>query len=418
MQDTPPPLTPGTMVAGRYALGERLGEGAIGTVYQARDHRLEFREVALKLLKPDTPEDQIARFRREALLVSGLSSPFIVGVSDFDRLPTGEPYLVMECLKGENLADRLTREPRLPIARALHITDGILAGLEAAHAAGVVHRDLKPANLFLTTGPGVLDHPKILDFGFARVFSRDLIALDVTKDQPLVVGTVSYMAPEQLRAQHVDHRADLYSVGALLFRMIAGRLPYDVDELAKNPMKAAIFRLNAMEQPLRRLQDLLPEQQNLDALDALLAKVLDQDPAGRPATAGLFRQALAAAWAHWQLPAQDSAPGVADDLWQRPVNGMDNLRLLDTIDQAPALVLTPSTQGSPTQAMQTIQADEALSPGAPAAEPPAELPAGPTAITEAPAEPSPQRDRIWLGALMGALLTAALGALAWWVAAR
>ncbi|MFN3196935.1 MAG: serine/threonine-protein kinase [Bradymonadia bacterium] len=414
-----PGSTPsGTLIAERYEIAERLGEGAIGTVYRARDHRLEFREVAIKLLKPDTPEDQIARFRREALLVSGLSSPFIVGVSDFDRLENKQPYLVMECLKGENLGDRLTREPQLPIPRALHITDGILAGLEAAHAAGVVHRDLKPANLFLTTGPGVSDHPKILDFGFARVFSRPLDALDVTKDEPLVVGTVSYMAPEQLKARHVDHRSDLYSVGALLFRMIAGRLPYDIDEKADNPMQAAIFRMKRIKNPLHRLQDLMPQQPDLGPLDEVLAQVLAFDPAKRPATAGLFRKALAEAWSHGRLQRQESLPGAGDAVWQSPASGLDNLRLLDTIDQAPAFVVptaeTPaaitSTGELPPLPDAAVETPYPSNPPAPIEEPTPRTPPEPTATVQPPA-----RDRLWLGVLMGAGLMAAGGALMWFV---
>ena len=315
----------GEVLDGRYELSEYVESGAMGEIYRARDHRLEFRQVAVKLLKPGMPPDQVKRFRREALLTGGLSSPHVVKTSDFGELPSGRVYLVMEWLKGETIADLLRREGRLPAKRAVRIVDGILAGLEAAHISGVVHRDLKPENIFIVEEPGVRDHAKILDFGFARVFTDNANALDVTGEERIVVGTVSYMAPEQLRGKVTDHRSDLYSAAALLFRMISGQLPYETKGAAAGMVSQVAFRALRLDEPALKLSAIDPALEKLTALDTVLTKALSADPEQRHDSAGQLRRSLAEAMGATALPPQASEPGAQADVWQSPASGLHDL---------------------------------------------------------------------------------------------
>lgn len=312
----------GAMLDQRYELTGYIGSGSIGHVYQARDHRLEFREVAIKVLKPGLRDDQVARFKREALLTGGLSSPHLVPVTDFSTTPDNRGYIVMELLRGEPLNARMEREKRLPLGVAARLTDQILAGLEAAHKAGVVHRDLKPENIFIVQEPGVRDHIKIVDFGFARVFPKGSEALDVTGDAQIVIGTVSYMAPEQLRGKPVDHRADLFSAGAILFKMLTGWLPYETSPSGTAMMLAARFRAINLDQPPKSLSELVPELADEDMLDAVLRRSLQVNAEARFGSAGEMRRALANAMGK-TMPPEPSVPGVGADVWARPAGLRD-----------------------------------------------------------------------------------------------
>ena len=309
----------------RYEVVGYIGSGSVGHVYRARDHRLEYREVAVEVLRPGLSVDQVARFRREALLTGGLSSPHLVAVSDFSALPDGRPYLIMELLRGEALHVTLHRTPRIPLDRALRIADGLLAGLEAAHQAGVVHRDLKPENVFIVEEPGVRDHVKIVDFGFARVFQGPE-ALDVTGEAPLVIGTVAYMAPEQLRAKVVDHRADLYGAAAILFKMLAGRLPYETSPMGTAIVAAAQFRALQLDAPPARITDYASDLADEHMLEAVLLRALQPRADDRYTSAGEFRRALANAVGKRTMPPQASAPGVGADLWNQPASAQENAR--------------------------------------------------------------------------------------------
>lgn len=328
----------GQLLGERYELTEYVESGAMGEIYRATDHRLEYRQVAVKLLKPGMPEDQVSRFRREALLTGGLSSPHVVKTSDFGALPEGRVYLVMEWLKGETVAALLGRKKRLPAKRAVRIIDGILAGLEAAHNSGVVHRDLKPENVFLIREPGVRDHAKILDFGFARIYTKDAHALDVTGEERIVVGTVSYMAPEQLRGKDTDHRADLYSVAALLFRMVSGQLPYETKGQSSGMVSQAAFRALRLDEPPHRLVEIDPELAGLEALEAVMHRALSTEPEPRPESAGQMRRQLAEAMGATALPPEASEPGGDAGVWRRPASGLHDLGRLQraSAEMAPA----------------------------------------------------------------------------------
>ena len=213
---------------GSYTIRELLGSGGMGEVYRARDSRLK-RDVAIKVIPKnlaDNPE-ALARFEREAQSVAALSHPNILAIHDFDR-EDGVSFAVMELLEGETLRDRMNRS-QLSSTKALEIALQICGGLVAAHARGIVHRDLKPENVFLTTDGLV----KILDFGLAKLmpvsFSHEseTAAPTLGLSQPgAVMGTLGYMSPEQLRAQAVDQRTDIFSLGVILYEMVTGKQPF------------------------------------------------------------------------------------------------------------------------------------------------------------------------------------------------
>ena len=226
-------LTSGTRL-GPYEILSPIGKGGMGEVYKAKDTRLD-RIVAIKVLPEhlaQSPERK-ERFEREAKAISQLNHPQICTLYDVGE-QDGIDYLVMEYIEGETLAERLKRGP-LPLDEALAYGIQIADGLEAAHRAGIVHRDLKPGNAMLTKS-GV----KLLDFGLARVVedaalsdSSDAPTLqkDLTKDQA-IVGTLQYIAPEQLEGKTADRRADIFAFGALFYEMVTGRKAFEGESQA------------------------------------------------------------------------------------------------------------------------------------------------------------------------------------------
>ena len=211
-------------VIAHYRILEKIGAGAMGEVFRARDERLE-RDVALKLIHPSCSgnPDHLRRFELEARAAGALNHPNIVAIYDFG-LDEGAPYIVCELLEGKTLRQRLL-EGALPLHLALEYALQIVQGLIAAHDRRIIHRDLKPENLFVTTEGRI----KILDFGVAKLQSgpdesgRTVEDLTTITRSGMVLGTVAYMAPEQLRGKPVDHRSDIFSVGAILYEMLAGR---------------------------------------------------------------------------------------------------------------------------------------------------------------------------------------------------
>jgi serine/threonine-protein kinase len=225
-------IHPGDMLAG-YVVTRLLGRGGMGEVWAARDEETQ-REVAVKVLlaRAAMKPDLVRRFEREAKIASAIKSPFVCQLIDVGRTDDGAHLIVFEQLAGETLADRLKREQYLPFSEVGPIIDDVLQGLVAAHVAGVVHRDLKPGNIFLEVLPGAEDgvrreRAKILDFGISNLNKRErgeptLTAFDAT------LGSFAYMAPEQVRGEaRADERADLYAVGAVAFRALSGRLPFE-----------------------------------------------------------------------------------------------------------------------------------------------------------------------------------------------
>jgi serine/threonine-protein kinase len=214
----------GVVVADAYEVTHLLGKGGMGAVWAARHLRLPGKRVAIKVLLGGMDDAQaLARFRREAEVASRIGHAGIVEVLDFNQLPDGTPYQVLEYLAGESLGARLRRGP-LPVATALDYARQIGSALAAAHRAGVVHRDLKPENIFLCptdAGGVVAERVKVLDFGISKIRGSQTVK---TQDQVLI-GTPQYMAPEQAAGNNatIDARTDLFALGAIVYEMLAGR---------------------------------------------------------------------------------------------------------------------------------------------------------------------------------------------------
>jgi serine/threonine-protein kinase len=216
----------GTTVTGTYIVTRILGEGGMGRVYEARHARIPSKRFALKMLHREFAEQTaiLARFQREAEATSGVRSVHVVGVTDVNKTEDGRPFIISEFLEGKELFEHFLEVGRMPTGSAVRIIRQVCKGLVAAHAAGVVHRDMKPENVFLVGDPA-RPTAKIIDFGISRV--DDNRALTQTG---MIMGTPSYMAPEQARGERVDHRADIYAVGAILYHAVTGQRPFDRDD--------------------------------------------------------------------------------------------------------------------------------------------------------------------------------------------
>ena len=273
---TPPatPLAAGASL-GRYRLLHILGEGGMGEVWKAHDANLD-RVVAIKLLLRGALDDDTTRerFRREAMVLSKLSHTGVATIFDFDKQDERD-FLVMEYVAGGTLETRLEVGP-MPIAEVLDIGIALSAALDNAHRNGFLHRDLKPANVALTAD----GHPKILDFGLARLLSQ--VGRNLTQTG-MVMGSVPYMAPEQLLGEPDDARTDVYALGVMLFEMLTGRRP-----LEKERTEALMFAIiNTAPPSARSFRADVP-----DALDALVADCLRKDAAQRPSSALAVEQTL------------------------------------------------------------------------------------------------------------------------------
>ncbi|HTM21351.1 MAG TPA: serine/threonine-protein kinase, partial [Kofleriaceae bacterium] len=252
----------GTIVGGRYEVVALIGKGAMGRVYEVR-HQMIGRLFALKTLNPNLVDDapSFARFRREAEVVGRFRHPNIVEVVDWETLPDGAPAIVMERLRGEDLAARIARG-RLAWNDLTRIAGEILAALEVAHRAGVVHRDLKPSNVFLAVDDTGSERVKLLDFGVSRIQHQSTLA---TSSQRLI-GTPAYMSPEQAQGKvDVGPEADVWAAAVITYEMAAGRLPFPGNNLPAM-LHAICYQPPELLQPLR--PDAPP------ALEALLQRAL------------------------------------------------------------------------------------------------------------------------------------------------
>jgi serine/threonine protein kinase len=215
-----------------YSVERILGEGAMGRVYQARHTRIAQKLVAVKVLRPEhlRNAEVLARFQREAETAASISHPNVVAVYDVDRTLRGMSYLVSEYLEGLDLGQYLKGRNQVGLATAVHIARQLCEGLGAAHRCGVIHRDLKPSNIFLVgdfaAGVPELPFVKILDFGLSKFMDAPNGGQLVT-ETGIVMGTPAFMPPEQAQGRQADLRADIYGVGALLYRCLTGRLPFD-----------------------------------------------------------------------------------------------------------------------------------------------------------------------------------------------
>lgn len=292
-------LPGGRLLASRYLLEKRLGRGAMGQVYLARDQNLITRQVAVKTVRPDILNNEdlqegeaIARFEREARSAASIRHPNVVDVTDFGKSPDGVFFLVMEYVEGETLYHLLRREGTVNPQRAAAIMKQVVAGVEAAHDEGILHRDLKPANIFLLqqkrkTG-GEDGFVKVGDFGLAKIVNADRSEVTSASGPASqgIIGTPEYMAPEQMQPGiALDARADVYALGTIAYHMLGGRPPFTgnvtqliAQKLTQNPAALASLRSDVGEE-----------------LEATIMKALALEPNDRPATATEWFESFAAA---------------------------------------------------------------------------------------------------------------------------
>ena len=276
---------------GSYRLEKLLGEGSMGRVFLAR-HTLLGRTAAIKVMRPEYAHAPqfVERFFQEAKAVNQINHEHIVEVLDFaeDKTEHGRRvYCVMEMLDGLSLTELLEREP-ISISRTLDIARQICVGLDAAHRLGVVHRDIKPDNIFVTDRQGVPDYVKIVDFGVAKVISPTSNPSPGRTLEGTIVGTPSYMAPEQAAGFAADPRSDIYSVGAVIYQMLAGRVPFEAPTFGQLMAKV-------IAQPAPPLGALTPSGERISPeLAALVMSCLEKEPRRRPESMTLLGQALAA----------------------------------------------------------------------------------------------------------------------------
>ena len=268
----------------KYKTIRLIGKGGMSRVYEAKHLTLE-KTVCIKVLVADVNmmEQLVPRFRREADAICRLNHPNIVQVNDFGQAPeTSAPYLVMEYVPGRPLGQFIDEEHPLDEKRIVHVISQTLSALAEAHAAGIIHRDLKPANIIVTPLRTEEDFVKVLDFGIAKIL--DDPGLDKLTRTGMLFGTPEYMAPEQARGDEVDHKADIYSIGVILYRMVTGRTPF----VAGTPVGTLTKHLTEKPTPPNKLEGITVSK----ALEAVIMKALEKDPARRQANVQVMQKDL------------------------------------------------------------------------------------------------------------------------------
>lgn len=285
------------LLANRYLLEKRIGRGAMGQVYLARDQNLGTRRVAVKTVRQDilSSEDlqegeAIARFEREAMSAASISHPHVVDVTNFGKTSDGVFFLVMEYVEGETLHRLLRREGTLQVKRAVKLLRQIAEGVEAAHDAGILHRDLKPANIFIMQ-KGKTDEDgfvKVGDFGLAKIINQTVtdISSNAAPSSRGIIGTPEFMAPEQMQAElGVDARADVYALGTIAYLMLGGRTPFTGDL-----MQLVMQKMMHDPPPLSTLRTDIPKD-----VEMVIMNALHIDPNRRPASVSEWITKLEAA---------------------------------------------------------------------------------------------------------------------------
>jgi serine/threonine-protein kinase len=260
----------GSVIDGRYEVLGVIGEGGMGTVYQVR-HKALGKRFALKALRKDLAADGeiAARFIQEARTAAAVSHPGLVEITDFGRLESGQVYFVMELLEGQSLASLLRSGGPLPAARGLDIVRQLVHALKAAHDAAIVHRDLKPDNIHISKGDGERDLVKIVDFGLAKVIGSSKLTRS-----GMVFGTPHYMSPEQASGELVDHRADIYALGIVMYEMFTGKVPFEADSYM-GVLTKHMYMTPAPPSELRT------ELKEMGALEDVILRCLQKRPSAR-----------------------------------------------------------------------------------------------------------------------------------------
>jgi serine/threonine-protein kinase len=309
----------GTAV-GNYRLDSILGRGGMGTVYSG-EHIYIKKQVAVKVLHPQFARypEAVNRFLREARAASSINHPNIVDVTDFGVLADGLVYFVMEYLDGVSLEDVIERDGAVELHRALNIANQMALALEAAHAQGVVHRDLKPDNIMLLQRPGrrdlvrigadhqwvterekVYDFVKVLDFGIAKVLQPDGLGAETV--QGAVFGTPEYMSPEAARGEDVDARADVYSLGVIMFDMLTGRPPFEA------PAGNDVLQMH-INSPPPSPREFAPHREITEGAEQVVLRAMLKDPNKRYQNMAELREDIAHAYGTVTYRRLASAPG-------------------------------------------------------------------------------------------------------------
>src|SRR5215210_2141342 len=273
------------LLAARYFLSRRLGRGAMGQVYLAKDTKFASRNVAVKTVRQDILSsddlqegEAIARFEREAQAAASIQHPNTVSVTDFGETADGIFYLVMEYVEGETLHRLLRREGTLTVKRAVGLLKQIAEGVEAAHEAGILHRDLKPANIFIMqkkTGKSEDGFIKVGDFGLAKIVNQTVTdtASNATPSSRGIIGTPEFMSPEQMQPElGVDVRADVYALGTIAYLMLGGRTPF-----AGDLMQLVMQKIMNRPEPLSSIRSDVPAD-----VDRVIMRSLEINPNDRP----------------------------------------------------------------------------------------------------------------------------------------
>ncbi len=276
----------GVVVEGRYKIESVIGQGSAGTVYKAIQELIG-REVAIKVLHDYLVSDQefIKRFTQEAKASSRLSHPNIITIYDFGVIPQGgRPYIAMDLLKGTPLSDYIAEQNHIPADDAMPLFKQVCGALGEAHRQGVVHRDIKPENIVLVERSGQKLFPIVVDFGIARLVQEESDVARITRTGT-VCGSPTYMSPEQCMSSKVDHRSDIYSLGIVIYETLTGEVPFLSDEL----VKVMAMHLSDNPKPLNAVREDLHFS---DAIEAIVSKTLEKDPALRYQTMDELSAAL------------------------------------------------------------------------------------------------------------------------------
>lgn len=295
----------GVVIGNKYRLEKKIGMGGFGIVYKATHVDLHH-SLAVKVFQPKSDEgadEALERFRLEGISACRINHPNALSVLDFGVTEDGLPYLVMELLEGHTLGKELKEKVVLLPARVAQIIAPVCEVLAAAHQAGVIHRDIKPENIFLHK-VGDTEIVKLVDFGIAKLVGDIEGIQDITLDGR-IIGTPSYMSPERLNNQSYDGKADVYSVGVMLYQMLSGRLPFQSSEKKSEPLTIAMMHLTKPPKPLRELNPKLSEE-----IEAIVMKALAKSPADRPTAKELGEEFVKAVGS---LPQTSSESGFASD---------------------------------------------------------------------------------------------------------
>jgi eukaryotic-like serine/threonine-protein kinase len=376
--------SPGDVIAGKYALEELLGTGGMGAVFRARNIAIDM-PVALKLIRADLDREQLSgRLLQEARAAAKLAHPAIVRVFDVGQTALGDPFIVMELLQGESLADVLEREGRLSGVRAVQLLLPIADALSVAHAKGFVHRDVKPDNVFIANDEEGQLQPKLVDFGIVK-HERQEGDSKLTQVGS-VLGSPDYMSPEQARGlETIDQRSDVWSFSVVLYETIAGVAPFEAENYN------ALLRQIVEKEPMG-----LRDQCGTDAeLSQLVACGLSKEPAQRFASMGLMGKAMAT-WLSAQGVSEDACGVSLEARWlSRPTD--------PTALSRPSRTSSPDSWPEPPSGIRAVSSSLGLAPTVAVAR----QSVTPYSATRAPVPLSTQKQRLYLG-IAGAAILAAL----------